>query len=143
MIDPKELRIGNYCKDTVSGEWLLVDEITKGDAGNHITGFYVVNREKYPLPNGWEAAPIPITPEWLERLGFESKKDKRIRWHEFKKLIGKYGVRVLQVNFDKSELLSVWIVAHDRFADHEHIKYIHQLQNLYFALTGQELTIKN
>ena len=24
-----------------------------------------------------------------------------------------------------------------------HIKYVHQLQNLYFALTGEELTIKD
>jgi hypothetical protein len=29
------------------------------------------------------------------------------------------------------------------FDDMINIRYVHQLQNLYFALTGEELTIKN
>lgn len=65
--------------------------------------------------------PIPLTKEWLIRFGFEEYGNG---WHN--------GL-IWYVNnkcwFGKSPII-------------ENIKYVHQLQNLYFALTGEELTIK-
>ena len=67
--------------------------------------------------------PIPLTEEWLLRFGID-KKDRVIN--------GNFNIGVLYYNggIDYFEF------------DVTHIKHVHQLQNLYFALTGKELTIK-
>lgn len=68
--------------------------------------------------------PIPLTPKILEKRGFASNpyQDR----YELGDLHFEYcGIRNI-----------VWC------EKYPHIKYLHQLQNLYFALTGEELTIK-
>ena len=70
------------------------------------------------------ANPIPITPEWLERFGFVSK-------HNNLFILGKIELRYYR---GRSDVLVRGI--------NVSYKYIHQLQNLYFALTGEELEIK-
>lgn len=65
--------------------------------------------------------PIPLTEEWLLKFGFIKRyKD----CYEFGKLI---------LN-DKFVMMDIDI--------HLELRYVHQLQNLYFTLTGEELTIK-
>lgn len=71
--------------------------------------------------------PIPLTEEWLIKFGFKkwkngemfSVKNFIIYWKAKSKCYG-YGKSHLQLK----------------------IKYVHQLQNLYFALTDEELTIE-
>ena len=70
--------------------------------------------------------PIPLTEEWFVKFGFESD---GIEWWNGILSIGicKEGLRYLpteQIN------VRVGIV----------LQYVHQLQNLYFALTNEELT---
>lgn len=76
--------------------------------------------------------PVPLTPELLERFGFQAYnddggfeliEDKAIQLHE-NYLEGDGFSFVFDTQF-----LTV-------------IRYAHQLQNLYFALTGNELTLK-
>lgn len=68
--------------------------------------------------------PIPITEEWLLKFGFE-----KTPLGYFKK----DGIILVVEDFYYECLLgSVAKI----------LKYIHQLQNLYFALTGKELEIK-
>lgn len=85
--------------------------------------------------------PITITEEWLQRFGFE-------------KVSGDY------VRYDLKASEDIYIVYADDFScglfnskeseedelgvipNWETIKHVHQLQNLYFTLTGQEITIK-
>lgn len=80
--------------------------------------------------------PIPLTPEWLERAGFEKKVDGFIstKWH--------IGINPVTQDY----LFDVtWLSNFDRpFYRNGHFKidYVHQLQNLYFALTGTELEFK-
>lgn len=77
--------------------------------------------------------PIELTPEIMKRLGFKHEgKDYRI---EFKGCIYiafwsriKSEIHALGIKFDNETNNFTW-----------HIKYVHQLQNLYFALTGEEL----
>ena len=61
--------------------------------------------------------PIPLTEEWLERFNWNPPKDIGVAFstntHEIYFVAGNY---------------------------YKTIEYVHQLQNLYFALTGQELT---
>lgn len=69
---------------------------------------------------------IPLTEEWLLKFGFESNPYQ-----------DRYENKVIQVECNKLRgYTELWIDGMP------HIKYIHQLQNLYFALTGEELEIK-
>lgn len=121
-----ELRIGNLFQDQ-NGNLLEVAELTED---NQV--FKVVDRSKFPLPDGWQSEPIHITEEWLERLGFVVGSLKRwttkyYMFHSF-----------WYINFKRDGFCS--FIAFDCFL--KEAQYVHQLQNLYFALTGEELTLK-
>jgi hypothetical protein len=64
--------------------------------------------------------PIPLTEEWLLRLGFNG-------WDK-----GNFTMVLSNGNFIEFG----YVIA-------KNIKHVHQLQNLYFALTNEELTIQN
>jgi len=67
---------------------------------------------------------IPLSEEWLLKLGFEKENDFK---HPNAPM---YFINV------RGKLTCF---LHN--LSHGNIKYVHQLQNLYFALTGEELTI--
>ena len=78
--------------------------------------------------------PIPLTEEWLVKFGFE----KKYQTFEFKGL--NIDGTVVHFSFDK------WCSEYDiENCDFIEIpaecKHVHQLQNLYFALTGEELIL--
>lgn len=121
-----ELRIGNLVLDVKNES----HEIFDADDLQHI---YLYN-------------PIPITEEWLVRFGFEKFKDANISSKEYYR-IG---------TFDRSDRASmhlciVWDIAYlsayfpgnikplKYIPANENMKFVHQLQNLYFALIGKEL----
>ena len=115
-----ELRIGNYLALPTRGEdVVIVEEIFADD-------FIVcdVTSNEWPIT---DYAPIPITEEWLFNLGFVCEWDEyegeTREWHK--------GCIVF-VNSDHYKIHSSWVFEPE-------IKYVHQLQNLYFALTGEEL----
>lgn len=129
-----ELRIGNLLQDKVSKTELKVIELTEKDI---IT--YVVDRSMFPLKHGWGLEPIPLTEEWLLKFGFEEDGESFIHgngWLIVDWPTVHYSIDIWRHNenypttSDWSEIPSC-------------IDYVHQLQNLYFALTGEELTIKN
>jgi len=72
--------------------------------------------------------PIPLSEEWLIRAGFEKYSDKEFYI---------YTSKENEVRFYKSD--SDWNLAY--FITET--RYVHQLQNLYFWLTGEELTFKD
>lgn len=86
--------------------------------------------------------PIPLTPEWIERLGFEpAENSPGDGWYEIQ--IGRHTLQICingQCNMmnivdehDQSVLFRKVLIVQD----------VHQLQNLYHSLTGKELTIKS
>lgn len=75
------------------------------------------------LFNGKSYSPIELTEEWLLNLGF--RKSFRGKWQKDELAYDIYGGNGLYMHGVTLE-----------------IKYVHQLQNLYFSLTGKELTIK-
>jgi hypothetical protein len=126
-----ELRIGNYVYDTLG-------KVNKIDL-EAIT--YIVKE-----PHN-QVKPIPLTEEWLLKLGFEKNKDNR--WMRGK---SRYAIFYFEY-YATGEDNCMWrIEYHDTdYGRNEYkdcnqwgdvIKYVNQLQNLYFALTGEELTIK-
>ena len=80
-----------------------------------------------------EIKPIPLTEEWLLKFGFYSK-NKKIGWWENDKFsfIGRLSGCILHFH----------LIVNDMFVEIIRIQYVHQLQNLYFALTGTELKIE-
>ena len=92
--------------------------------------------------------PIPLTEEWLARFGFEKKTDEGIRY--FKKS-NRQSFRVVPSEYDSETLIPT--AENEYFVTYEcdiscgfdflrYIDHVHQLQNLYFALTGKELIIE-
>lgn len=73
--------------------------------------------------------PIPLTEEWLLKFGFKQTNGA------FFELNG--------IGFIAGFSITDEFVLSGTFGPrHIHIYYVHQLQNLYFALTGEELKIK-
>jgi hypothetical protein len=80
---------------------------------------------------------IPLTEEWLLKFGFEKDTYWKIN-------IEQGGKNCLWYNPNTKEI----IIALYDFGDNEcgmptNVKYVHQIQNLFHALTGEELEIKN
>jgi hypothetical protein len=78
-----------------------------------------------------DVEPIQITEEWLVRFGFEK--------------IGNFGYAIRNFRLEYTKNLISKSILDCPFVfwinrEVVRMKYIHQLQNLYFALTGTELT---
>mgnify|MGYP007125648876 FL=1 len=131
MMDPKEVRICNLVNYNEDGygfdDYVVIIE-------PHEIHTYRTIAER--IKNA-EFHPIPITPEWLERLGFE----KRIspKGHENWVMYSQHHFA-----FVLREITPfIGFTYHSYGTDHSlQIDHVHQLQNLYHALTGQELTVK-
>jgi hypothetical protein len=105
-----ELRIGNYVDYPLLG-------ITTIDSGEQIDGVYEA-----------AANPILITEEWLLKFGF--KHHQKAYPHENYKTIDGFCLYKENECFVFRETINTAM---------GRIQYVHQLQNLYFALTGEEL----
>jgi len=108
-----ELRIGNWVLSPTEGEI----QIENG----------------WQIDEGEEVKPIPLTEEWLVKFGFEKMDafgwvkdfitlDESVAHYSFDMWRGTYSI-------EKCDMTEI----------PQEIKHVHQLQNLYFALTGQEL----
>ena len=131
----EELRIGNL----VYSGFRVVDVVDSIERSVFVVN-YIVNFSDGENCEVEEINPIPITTKWLERLQF--RKDDN----------GNYWVDLVTFYFEiipgKDGFYPVIGQGAEISAETEQrvtlncIKYIHELQNLYFALTGEELKIK-
>ena len=76
------------------------------------------------------AKPIPLTPEILEKSGFV----KQMEWTYCIEI--QVGQKLVYYLGEKG-----WSIGNKNYSDFENLKYLHQLQNLYHALTGEELEV--
>jgi hypothetical protein len=83
--------------------------------------------------SGFHYEPIPLTPEILEKAGFKKGEPFYIS-HEDTFYLGDRYFWVQHCFCHKTSHESAIVLAW-------WVKYVHQLQNLYFALTGEELEI--
>ena len=124
-MEANELRIGNLIEYRIQDD--LDDrkdwwEVSKIDA----TDLCILESNI-----DYDFRPIPLTEEWLLKFGFK-----------------KYGKTTL---FKKSNVtLNSMDIGHNRgdgftlnYIPFVKVQHVNQLQNLYFALTGEELTFKN
>lgn len=125
-MEAKDLRIG----DLIYAENEIVEV-------NYLTPYSIGYGNGNFAPNTFNIfQPIPLTEDWLVRFGFEKE------YSDYYLLIGKARIIFKYYGGLAHQL--------DIIQDGRHIsmhigctKYVHELQNLYFALTGKELALKN
>jgi len=129
-----ELRVGNI--------------VEHEDPDEIVEGIHYVNEGDYRILIGnylrpiEHIKPVPLTEEWLIKFGFNKNEysTEGVQYNEpfYHIVLESKGWR-LNYNEDFG-----WVI-HPVVSDYNviPIKYVHQLQNLYFALTGNELEIKN
>lgn len=117
-MDAKELRIGNTIINrllsSVSGEYNVTVEVLEF-------------LEKFPDQDTFY--PILLTEEWLVRLGFEN--NGSLYWYK-------------GYDYSLDTRASKFVVYSDYVTPiyGTEVKYVHELQNLIYALTGEELIPK-
>lgn len=132
-----ELRIGSIIRFTPDKSEFTIDEsIQELDDGLY-EGFYIDSI------NICNFEPIPLTEEWLIKFGFDINRLEVgcLKVSSYKT----YEEKELEIwNTDNGIELMINNEPNDicLFFSLKNIKYVHQLQNLYFALTGLELSIK-
>lgn len=118
-----ELRIGNYIWEDYGGVDQISSIMNDGEIRCIRPGFKTEGQYniKYVIP-------IPLTEEWLIKFGFEQSEG----WDDFE-YFKLNGIEFTDVSPNGYELCEMEQCC---------IKEVHQLQNLYFALTGEELKTK-
>lgn len=128
-----ELRIGNWVK--FEGNFYQINSINDndttvelGDGYWHLPGRYHIRYIK----------PIKLTEQWLINANmklvdkFSNQRYLRLKKHKFD---------ISKITFSHVERLVRLESGYKGTILIPHIKYVHQLQNLYFALTGKELKL--
>jgi hypothetical protein len=128
VIKPNDLRIGNLV-----GYNFVEDEIyaIRSFDEEHVS---LENNISFHYIGYDEVEPVEITPFMLEKVGFYIVSDNEyktkfdiLEYGRFDYILVKHKLCSSSVRFEGSSLFN--------------IKYVHQLQNLYFSLTGRELTV--
>jgi hypothetical protein len=120
MIKANELRIGNY--------------IQRDDEPLEVDSEIIRNFDELDIILIYKYSPIPLTEEWLLKFGFVKQRNEYIK-----------GDYCLTLIYDTTSwLLAEFDYNTDAFVHiGRNIDYVHNLQNLYFALTGEELNINH
>lgn len=129
---------------------IKTNELRKGNIINHFRNFILIESvfedsvNVYAADMGGgayidgidfkEIEPVPITVEWLERFGF---------WKMDMPFSGESGYGMASagdfIGFVATDD-NGWLIHNPHFSTTYY--YVHQLQNLYFALIGEELALK-
>lgn len=117
-----EIRINNYLNFTCSDPIKQV-QVDKG---------YFLSQGFWRDLHDGCFKPIPLTEEWLLNLGIKKKE-----FDDYYTLSENYW----GIHISKSDNGKFDVHIRNEYMLCE-IKHVHQLQNLYFALTGEKLTIK-
>ena len=138
MIKDTEIRKGNklsFYKPLIHEPQQLT---VKGYYYNEDDGLWYVQSDEYADINTAGLMGIPLTPEWLDKFSFRQfangayHKDAMLTW------------RIWYDDFEKAANYCT-----DVYPELGHavylpirIEFVHELQNIYFIMTGEELTIK-
>lgn len=124
QIQPQELRIGNLIHIPKTNQVADVFGVLEG-----LERVYVNKNLLAPLHYS-EVEPIKLNEEWLLKLGYV--KNERVK--------DLFDLRPLQLMFTPNGF--EYFHGQPYGGNFLIIKHVHQLQNLYFSLTNEELTIK-
>jgi hypothetical protein len=121
-----ELRIGNFINHEDFNVPMMVSGILLDD--NRIRVAAIGGQSTVMV--GGSCSPIPLTEEWLFKFGFYQDG----RSYKLKNF-GRFIFHEIGISFYPSGILKSLL-------RRDIIQSVHQLQNLFFALTNEELTIK-
>lgn len=133
MIDVEELRIGNLVM--FDGKYIKIESMNRTSVYGLPVG---LDQTKIYLTSD-EIEPLPLTEEILLKCGF--LKGELLIENNWEYEINLRGDYILKYDYRRR-----WVIKNNgfqKFNDPVHIpivQHLHQLQNLYFALTGKELT---
>lgn len=128
-MEANELRLGNLI--LYNGKVTEVESVSLFyvNVGIHDDGLQI---------NIEDCSPIPLTEEWLLKFGFTTGDGD----YFLKEVIDDLGISYI---LEEKQLHLIYFCdtggVTDAILIPKEIKYINQLQNLYFALTGEELRI--
>lgn len=144
MIIVRHLRIGNFVARNDSEEFVISEVL--GIARNFEWEYLIDSRNSDGRRReaGWISAtkcdPIILTPEWLERCGFNPFIGATIDDNKYYLQVGN------NLYLNQYVRSGNWCVEPEGWNNEQTCwlqpQFVHQLQNLYFALTGEELQIK-
>jgi hypothetical protein len=121
-----ELRIGNYV--LLSGQLHKIIELLENESSCE----WLITSPDIMIDNYLyeEIKPIPLTEDWLVRFGFTNTSSNIIhRRKDFNLPFFNLTMYNEDISFSQNGFKII-------------VKHVHQLQNLYFALTQKELEIK-
>jgi hypothetical protein len=124
-----DLRIGNYIQDFEDKPYYFQIESIENNNGD----YWVTYRDGSISCIVDALEPIPLTQEWLVKFGFKEDSDLY-----FSKTIEPY----CELYYNKKDKTICIGQPYEAGGTELKFLYVHQLQNLYFALTGEELTIQ-
>ncbi len=147
MIEAKELRLGNLLTNFLGESFEVNIETLRAFATGH---------HEFGAPQ-----PIPFTEEWLIKFGFtvrnfvmnDQHKEPFIKTVDYKIAVSDFeleyeSITVLKDDPNHKSSNIFKLIGNGGYDEPgeldltNQVQYVHQLQNLFFALTGKELTIK-
>jgi ABC-type phosphate transport system substrate-binding protein len=108
-----DVRIGNWVRQRESDTYIQIEQ------------YLLCNEELCHYQ------PIAITEEWLLKFGFY----KSMSWTYAIELKG--NLKLVYYLGEKG-----WSIGFKSYSDFSNLKYVHQLQNLYWVLCGEELKME-
>ena len=127
-----ELRIGNYVQDIETGRPVVFVCLDIESPRERCFIKFIDSPGEWD--RGWplvDVLPIPITKEWLFKLYPFCFDRHHCTWS--------MDGNIWDLNMKTGD---VWL-KHYPYKHHTNIKFIHQMQNFYFAMLGEELTIRS
>lgn len=126
-----ELRVGNFVSEGGKGAYRVIS------VSKESVFIDLPKSDKLPFGAKWKndarnIEPVPITVEWYRRMGFTTQQ------------FGPASL-ILSPNIDITHFQDtgdLWLAVGDSEVCLGSYKYVHQLQNLVFALSGEELEVK-
>ena len=138
MIKANDLRIGNKILlngsiDTVTGIFNQLAEMEGID--------YLIQNSEYLDYSLDKIEPIPLTPEILEKVGFEKSETGIKDCYVYNLILAEsplVSILNLELQYcDKDLICEVKLLPFNT----SKYKYLHELQNIWFILSGEELPI--
>jgi hypothetical protein len=122
-LESRELRIGNWVSMAEYGVQQIssynIYQLNLMEAGAKVADYYHL------------IEPIPLTEEWLVKFGFFEK---------YKSTSNRWNIKWFEIHDIEDD--NGYLEGRFMYDFRLHIQHVHNLQNLYFALTGEELTLK-
>ena len=138
-MEAKDFRLGNLVKSVLTKKTYEID----------LWALRVIEEGNYQNSHDTETkvfVPIQLTEQWLLDFGFKKKENTNIYVKCMHKISGE-KLKSLAVYIDENKhtiaLIDYYTGVEKTDLLHFDYEYVHQLQNLFSALTGEELKLKS